>query len=50
MVMNWFILATLTTKLNIDKSIAGNISECLAIDGNGDILANVLGADVYKTI
>lgn len=34
----------------MDAQLAGNISECIAIDGNGDIVSNILGMNVYTTL
>ena len=34
-------LDTLATKLKLDASIAGNISDCIANDGNGNLAKNI---------
>jgi hypothetical protein len=37
-------------RLSIESSIAGNVSECLAADGEGDLVKNILGDSVFTTI
>jgi hypothetical protein len=34
--------------LSIESSIAGNVSECLAADGEGDLVQNILGDSVFN--
>ena len=34
----------------MDVEVAGNISECIAIDGKGDIVRDIIGNDVYRSI
>ena len=34
----------------MDVEVAGNISECIAIDGSGDIVRDIIGPDVYRSI
>ena len=50
MVIFFLFLATLVNKFNMDVEVAGNISECIAIDGSGDIVRDIIGPDVYRSI
>ncbi len=44
------IIDNLATKLKLDAKLSSNISECIAVDGNGDIISSILGTSVFSTI
>lgn len=35
---------------SIDASVAGNVSECIASDGGGNLAENILGDAVFTAI
>jgi hypothetical protein len=35
---------------NIDVSVAGNLSECIAVNGEGNLIKNIMGEGVFTAI
>lgn len=49
-ISNLLTLDTLVTKFKMNATLAGNVSDCIAIDGSGDIVKNMVGDLVYQSI